>query len=214
MKLFILGLFPVLLGSCSNNKVSTASTFCDTACTNDTITFTGTHKLEPAVFISVANCIADTLSWSHNALDTRRQMHVSTLLDKPVRLNKSAVTCFIKDTAYAWLSFNDCNTGRGYLMKLPFDKKESINKMSSAINAFDKKFVVPDDVRSYADYSTIYVVDVNTGKKEQMSFKEEYTINWEKIHDTIDSVNISRNRIFVVLNKNGEKVPMEKKISL
>ena len=86
--------------------------------------------------------------------------------------------------------------------------------MSSAINSFDKKFVVPDDLRAYADYSTIYVEDINTGKKEQMTFKEEYKINFNKIHDVIDSVNVSHDRIYVELIKNGNKLPLEKKISL
>ena len=75
--------------------------------------------------------------------------------------------------------------------------------MSSAINSFDKKFVVPEDVRAYADY-----------KKESMTFKEEYKIDFNNIHEVIDSVNISKDRVFVHLIKNGEKVPLEKKINL
>ena len=86
--------------------------------------------------------------------------------------------------------------------------------MSSAINSFDKKFVVPEDLRAYADYSTIYVEDINTGKQESMTFKEEYKIDFNDIHKVIDSVNVSHDRIFVQLIKNGEKVPLEKKISL
>jgi hypothetical protein len=105
-------------------------------------------------------------------------------------------------------------TGRGYLLQLPFDKKQSVRKMSSAINSFDKKFIVPDDLRAYADYSTIYVEDINSGQKQQMTFKEEYKIDFNNIHEVIDSVNLSRNRIFVQLIKNGEKVQLEKQISL
>jgi hypothetical protein len=131
-----------------------------------------------------------------------------------VRLNSSAINCFIKDTSYAWVSFNDCLTGRGYLMHLPFNKKQTVRKMSSAINSFDKKFVVPDDLRAYCDYSTIYVEDINTGSKAQMTFKEEYKIDFNAIHETIDTVNISRNRIFVQLMKDGKKIPIEKSITL
>jgi hypothetical protein len=47
-----------------------------------------------------------------------------------------------------------------------------------------------------------------------MTFKEEYKIDFDNIHETIDSVNVSHNRIFVQLIKNGEKVPLEKNISL
>jgi hypothetical protein len=158
--------------------------------------------------------MADSLTWTHDALPANRQMHMGTLLGNLVRINKSAVSCFIKDTSYAWVAFNDCITGRGYLMQLPFNKKESVRKMSSAINSFDKKFILPDDVRAYTDYSTIYVEDINTGKKDLMTFKEEYKIDFDKIHETIDSVNISHNRIFVQLIKNGEKVKLEKNINL
>ncbi|MFN2457822.1 MAG: hypothetical protein ABR502_06460 [Chitinophagaceae bacterium] len=213
MKLLFI-LTAVILSASCNNSSNTAKAFCDTTCTSDSFKFSDAHKLNPYVIISVQNCNADTLTWSHDDLPTQRQVHVGTFLEKQVRLHKSAINCFIKDTSYAWLSFNDCITGRGYLMKLPFSKKESINKMSSALNSFDKKFAVPDDLRAYADYSTIYVVDVNTGNKEQMSFKEELDIDFDSVHDVIDSVNIGRNRIYASLIKNGKKVPMEKVISL
>lgn len=211
----LLLLLPIafFLASCNNGTVGT-KTFCDTACANDSFKFNGDHKLKPSVTISVKNCIADSITWAHDELPANRQMHMGTLLDNLVRLNKSAISCFIKDTSYAWVAFNDCFTGRGYLMQLPFDKKQSVRKMSSAINSFDKKFVLPDDLRAYADYSTIYAEDINTGKKEQMTFKEEYKIDFNNIHEVIDSVNISHNRIFVQLIKNGEKLPLEKKISL
>jgi hypothetical protein len=206
--------FTLLLGSCGNKSGDTSQPFCDTVCNNDTLKFSGNHKLMPRVSITVKNCLADSIIWTHDALPADRQIHVGTFLEILVRVNKSAVSCFIKDTSYAWLAFNDCNTGRGYLLYLPFDKKQTIRKMSSAINSFDKKFVVPEDLRAYADYSTIYVEDINTGKEQSMTFKEEYKIDFNNIHEVIDSVNISRDRIFVQLIKNGEKVLLEKKISL
>ena len=205
--------FSFFFASCGN-KAEQAQTFCDTTCASDTFKFNGDHKLKPRVEISVKNCIADSISWTHDYMPANRQMHMGTLLGNLVRINKSAISCFIKDTSYAWVAFNDCITGRGYLLQLPFDKKQSLRKMSSAINAFDKKFVVPDDLRAYADYSTIYVEDINTGKKEMMTFKEEYNIDFDKIHEVIDSVNISRSRLFVQLIKDGNKLPLEKKISL
>lgn len=200
--------------SCNNSSGETAKTFCDTTCSNDSIKFTGDHELKPRVILTFNNCVADSITWTHDALTANRQMHMGTLLDKLVRINQSAISCFIKDTSYAWVAFNDCLTGRGYLLQLPFNKKENVRKISSALNSFDKKFVVADDLRAYTDYSTIYVEDVNTGKNELMTFKEEYKIDFNNIHETIDSVNVSHNRIFVQLIKNGEKVVLEKKISL
>ncbi|HVG13364.1 MAG TPA: hypothetical protein VM935_00335, partial [Chitinophagaceae bacterium] len=211
MRPLIVFISAILLITSCNNKGSdrTAATFCDTTCTTDTFNFEGDHKFKPYVNISVKNCTGDTITWNHGALPAGRQMHLGTLLGNLVRLNSSAINCYIKDTSYAWVSFNDCMTGRGYLMHLPFNKKETVRKMSSAINSFDKKFVVPEDLRAYCDYSTIYVEDINTGAKAQMTFKEEYKIDFNTIHETIDTVNISRNRIFVQLIKDGNKIPIE-----
>jgi hypothetical protein len=47
-----------------------------------------------------------------------------------------------------------------------------------------------------------------------MTFKEEYKIDFNNIHEVVDSVNVSHDRIFVQLIKGGEKLPLEKKISL
>lgn len=215
MRIFLLFVTVLTIAaSCGDKAVATADLFCDTTCNNDTLLFEGDHRLKPFVTISQKNCLADTLTWSHNQLETNRQMQIPNLLDNPVRINKSAVSCYIKDTSFAILTFNDCVTGRGYMLKLPFDKKQNINKRTSALNSFDKKFVLPDDLRAYADYSTIYVMDITTGKEEQMTFKEEYDINFNDVHKTIDSINISRNRIFVLLKKDGKDVPLEKKINL
>lgn len=215
MRFLLLLLLTGFFFAACNNKASTSSnSFCDTTCSNDTLKVAGDHQLKPRVIVSVKNCMADSITWTHDALPANRQMHMGTLLGNLVRLHASAFSCFIKDTSYAWVAFNDCITGRGYLMQLPFDKKQNVRKMSSAINSFDKKFVVPDDLRAYADYSTIYVEDINSGKKALMTFKEEYPIDFDKIHEVIDSVNVNHNRIFVQLIKNGERVVLEKQISL
>lgn len=217
MKFYIL-LLSLSVGviACNSNSDAdgSAQTFCDTTCNEDTFMFNGDHKLKPYVSMSVENCTADTLTFGHEGLDAARQMHMGTTLGSLVRLNKAAIDVYFKDADYAWLKFNDCTNGRGYLMQLPFDKSESVRKMSSAINSFDKKFVLPDDMVAYADYSTIYVEDVTTGKKEMMTFKEEYKINFNNIHNTIDSVNITHDRIFVQLIKDGKPVQLEKAITL
>lgn len=210
----LLAIILTIAASCENKSAETAQLFCDTACNSDTLLFEGDHRLKPFVSITQRNCLADTLTWSHNQLETNRQMQVPELLDNTIRINKSAVSCYIKDTSFAILTFNDCVSGRGYLLKLPFDKKQNISKRTSALNAFDKKFVLPEDLRAYADYSTIYVMDVTSGKEEQMTFGEEYEINFNDVHQVIDSINVSRNRIFVLLKKEGKDVPLEKKINL
>ena len=47
-----------------------------------------------------------------------------TWLGMPVAINKDYIHCVIKDTSYAWLVFNDCFTGRGIQIKLPFSKSK------------------------------------------------------------------------------------------
>lgn len=204
----------ILFVRCGSGNGNARATFCDTACTSDTLRYDGNSRFHPYVSISQKNCIADTLTWTHDYLPSKRQMQMPTLLDNTVRVNRNFVNCYIKDTAYAYLSFNDCVTGRGYLLKLPFSKKESIAKITSALNAFDKKFVVPVDLRAYADRSTLYVVDIATDKKAQMTFKEQYPIDFNDVHAIIDSINVSRSRLFVLLKKDGKDVPLEKAISL
>lgn len=203
----------IILSSCSGNGTSNQS-FCDTACTADSFRFTNEHPQQPFVLISLKNCEADTITWSHKYQITKRQIHFPTVFDKPVTLNKAALDCFIKDTLYAWLKFNDCRTGRGYLLKLPFASTESIGKISGAINSFDHKFAVEQNLIAYTDRGTVYVEDVNTGKKEAMSFKERFPIDFDHIHEILDSVNITHQRIYVQLIKNGQKVPFEKSVSL
>ncbi len=67
----------------------------------------------------------------------------------------------------------------------------------------------------YADYTFLYVEDVLTGKKEQLKLADkELKIDWDNIHATFDSVNVTRNRIFVNMVENKEVKPLEKTISL
>jgi len=211
--LCLLALIAVFAGSCGN-EATTARPLCDTTCNKDTLRYVADHKLKPMVSVSMKNCFADTLTWTHEAMEKQRQAQLGSLLDRSVRMNAAAVDCFINDTSYAYLSFNDCATGRGYLLKLPYDKKNNIRKISSALNRFDPKFSVAPDLRAFADKSTIYVVNVKTDKEEVMTFKEVYEIDWDNIHETIDSINVTPQRIYVKLLKNGKEIPLEKKINL
>ena len=56
--------------------------------------------------------------------------------------------------------------------------------------------------------------NVKSNAEAQMTFKEAYQIDYEDIHRTIDSINVTKNRIYVKLLKEGQEVPLEKNISL
>lgn len=213
MRLLLLFALAALAAAC-NNDAPSATAFCDTTCRTDSFRFQGDHSLEPRVSISVSNCLGDTLSWTHKELDAERKMQLSILLNNPVRLSDKAMDIYFKDTSYAYLTFNDCITGRGYLLKLPFNKKNDIQRVAGALNRFDPKFAVPQDLRAYTDRGSLFVVDVATGKEAQMTFGEKYPIDFTRIHETVDSIQVSRSRIWVRLFKNGQPVELEKNISL
>ena len=214
MKIFFFLFVSLVFFTACNNNGNTAKTFCDTTCKSDSFKYTANNGFRPYVSISVKNCEPDTVSWSHEYLGTTRQIQLRDFINQTIRLNSSAINCVIKDTSYAWLTFNDCITGRGFLLKLPYNKKESIIKLTGALNSFDPKFAVDPDLRAYTDRGSIFVVDVNSGKEAQMTFKETYDIDFNKLHEVVDSINVTRKRIYVKLLKKGQEVPLEKTIDL
>lgn len=218
MKLSFLAVAAILLalgfGSCKSSSEASPS-FCDTSCLQDSIKFIREdHLLQPYVYISAKNCIADTITWSYINMGINRKMGLPDLVGTEVRLNKDFISCFIKDTSYAWVLFNDCSNGRGYSLKIPFNKKENIGRKSSAINKFDPKFDVADGLIAYTDRGNLFVEDMATGKTAMMTFGAKADIDYDAIHETVDSVNVTPTRLWarVKLGKNWET--FEKKIEL
>src|SRR5215211_746695 len=193
MRFFFIAATTFTLIAC-NNSSKTAKTFCDTTCRSDSFNFKAPDRFGSSVSISVKDCKPDSVSITHGAMAVSRTIPISNLVDQDIRLNASAIHCVIKDTSYAWLNFNDCITGRGYLFKLPFNKTKTISKNSGALNGFDPKFAIEPDLRAYTDRGSIFVVDVNTDKQAIMTFKETYDINFNKIHDVVDSINVTHKR--------------------
>ena len=193
---------------------STAKTFCDTTCLKDSVKFTGDHKLKPYVYISASSCIADTLSWSYSGMGVNRKVGLADFLNNKVYINKDYVKCFFNDTAYAWLLFNDCATGRGYQLKLPFNKTANIGRKSSGINSIDPKFSITDDLVAYTDRGNIFVEEIATGKTAQMTFGKALDIDYDNLHEFIDSVNVTSSRIWVKVKIDNEWKELEKTITL
>lgn len=192
----------------------TAKTFCDTTCLKDSIKFTGDHKLAPYVYITASSCIADTITWSYKGMGVNRKIDIAGLLKNSVHINKNNIKCFIKDTAYAWLVFNDCASGRGYQVKLPFNKTADIGRKSGGINNTDPKFAVADGLIAYTDRGNIFVEEIATGKKAQMTFGEDLGIEFDIIHEYIDSVSITPTKIWSKVKIGKEWVVKEKDITL
>ena len=190
-------------------------TFCDTACMKDTIKFIQEeHPLRPYVYISAKNCIADTVIWSYTDMGVNRKEGLPYLAGTTVRLNKDFVSCFIKDTSYAWLSFNDCSNGRGYLVKIPFNKREKIIRKGSAINAHDPKFSIAQGMVAYSDKGNLFVEEMATGKTAMMTFGEKVDIDYDAIHETIDSVIVTPTSIWAKVKLGENWKTFEKNITL
>jgi hypothetical protein len=214
--LLVLFLSGILIWNFTACKSSSAPpSFCDTACLKDTIKFSDeANPLKPSVYISARDCNADTLIWNHLDMGVNRKMGIVDLVGAPVKVNPSAVDCFIKDTSYAWLIFNDCSNGRGYLVKIPFSKNERISPKSSAVNSLDPKYSVDPSLVAYSDRGNLFAEDKATGKSAMMTFGERIEIDYNNIHDFIDSVNITPTRFWARVKIGDKWEEKEKAIEL
>jgi len=190
---------------------SKAATFCDTACLTDTLKFEGEHVLNPSVYITAANCGPESIIRSHDAMGASLKTAFGF---EGIKINKDFIRCIFNDTSSVCLLFNDCVTGRGFQIKLPFSKTGNISKRSSGINSFDPKFAVAEDMIAYTDRGNIYVEQVRSGKKAMMTFGKALDIDYDAIHEFIDSVNVTSQRIWVKVKVDNEWKELEKKIAL
>ena len=203
------------LFSCGDgsNSGSTAQSFCDTACNMDSLQFKGDHKLNPVIDLKLNACKADSMVWTHDFAATKLLL-LENDLGQEVYLNKSAIDVYFKDTSYAWMQFNDCKTGRGFLIKLPFSKTKERRKVTGAFTKFDPKFSIDPELVVYTDRGTVFVENMQTEKQASMPFDAMYDIDFNNIHEMVDSVHVTKDRIWVQMIREGQKKPYEKKISL
>jgi hypothetical protein len=211
--LFGIGLVVVIgvfFTSCKSSSTA-PRTFCDTVCMTDTVKFTGDHKLEPYVYIVPDNCTPTKIIRSYKGMGTS----LTTDFGFPsANVNKDFMRVIFGDTAFAYILFNDCLTGQGYQVKLPFNKTGTISKRQSGVNAIDPKFNVASDMIAYTDRGNIYVEQVTSGKKAMMTFGKDLGIDYGVIHDYIDSVHVTSDRIWVRVMLDEKWTPLEKKITL
>lgn len=197
----------------SCKSASGPALFCDSVCVKDTIMFrNNSHPLAPFVYISPNNCGPDSIGRGYENGITRK-LAFSSLIDNPqLKINPSKVAGFAGDTSYAFLLFNDCITGRGYSIKLPYAPNGSVTILGSAINKLDPKFNVEDGLAAHSDRGNILVEDMTTGKTAMMTFGQIVEIDYDKIHDFVDSVSISRDRIWARVKLGKEWKDLEKKV--
>ena len=215
MRIIFLLIISVVLLSCGNNS-GKAKTFCEITCQKDTIKFIEeAHKLKPYIYISAANCLPDSVIWSYSGLGTNRKLSFDDFGGHKFNMSPEYMSCYFNDTSYAWLLFNDCSNGRGYFAKIPFNKSQNIQRKSSALNKFDPKFAVADGLVAYTDRGNIFVEDMATGKKAMMTFgKMLADLDYDAMHEFIDSVNISPTRVWAKVLMGKDWIPIEKNITL
>ena len=101
------------------------------------------------------------------------------------------------------------------MVELPYRSGKQTIHTSAALNRFDKKFSIDPYLRAYTDRGNIFIVNVVNGKTAQMTFKENYaTMDFNDVHKTLDSINVTKTRVYVKLLKEGQEVPIEKNVSL
>lgn len=206
--IIVLSATVIIFLSCNNKSSTTAKpSFCDTVCMKDSLKFVNTnHKLKPYVYISAKNCSGDTLTWGFIGQNKN--------IPFDYRLNKDYAKCYIIDTSFALLVFNTCENGRGYFYRLSYAKKSSFRRSASAINNFDPKFSVADSLLAYTDKGNLFVEDIGSGKNTFMTFGKALDFDFDAIHETLDSVNITRSRIWAKVKIDDEWKTLEKTITL
>ncbi|MCH5683735.1 hypothetical protein LWM68_05340 [Niabella sp. W65] len=152
--------------SCKDGgKEASSQPFCtDTTCLTEPMKFESEAPGKPFVRISFKDCQIDSIHWEKGGMGVIKDIIFSEFIPNAVKPSKQFLTCNIVDGKFAWVKFNDCATGRGYLLKLPFEKTGATAKFTSAINNFDPKFKVEEGLAAYYDNTFIYVEDMATGQ--------------------------------------------------
>ena len=203
------------IASCGGeNKESAAAavSFCsDTTCISEPIIAeNGKAKLQ----VVFNNCTIDSIHWTNNGAAAQQSIVFKEYIGKDIKVSKQKLKVVLNDEKYAWLIANDCATGRGYVIKMPFTKEGTLAKYKSALTGFDPKFKVEDGLVAYYDNTFIYVQDMTTQKvaKTLLSDVGVRNINFDEAHSVVDSVNITKTDLFAILNLDGK--PTEKKATL
>ncbi len=215
MKLLIIPVAALLLAwsfqSCKSS--STPATFCDT-CSKDSLIFTGNHPLKPYVYISAKDCKPDSIGWGAAEYGSGSKSSFADLVKMPITINKDQFKCVFKDTSYAWLLFSDCYTGRFIQIYQPLAPSGRRNIRKSGINSFDPKFSIADGLIAYSDKGNIFVEELATDKKAMMTFGEAVDIDYDVIHEKLDSVNITPTRIWAKVMIGTKWKELQKSIEL
>lgn len=193
---------------CQEGGTSESKPFCsDTTCLKEPMKFEAKAPDNPSVSIVFKDCQIDSIHWKKDGMGVE-SLIFSEYTGKSARPSKQFISCEILDGKYAWIKLNDCATGRGFLLKLPFNSEETPGKFTSAINNFDPKFKIEDGLVAYYDNTFIYVEDMKTGQvaKQLLTDKGVTDIDYDNVHSLIDSVNITKSNIYAKLKADKKEI--------
>ncbi|HPG12344.1 MAG TPA: hypothetical protein PLU37_12485 [Chitinophagaceae bacterium] len=212
--LVVITLSVIILVACkSKEKPATPSNFCQPDCGMDTIRVNDENKNKAFVSITMQNCEADSITWGNRKMATYRQLLFAELVGKYVKLNKDYVRIHLFDD-HAWLQFNECDKGQGYIVKLPFNKTENISRKNSAFNPMYTNYKVDEGMVAYTDRGNIFVEDMATGKKAMMTFGVQTDMEYDNMPATVESVEITPTHIKAKVLIEKEWKDIEKDITL
>jgi hypothetical protein len=200
------------LYSCKSSSADAPKTFCDTVCLKDSLKFTGSHTQKPMVTITAKECLPDSIIWGHAGMPARKT-GFTYLLNTTVNINKDIIRTVFRENAAAYILFNDCATGRGFQIILPYDKTATLGLRGSALNNFDPKFSIDNNILANMDRGNIFVEDMTTGKKAMMTLGKAIDVDYNAIHDHVDSVSITKDRIWAKVKIEDKWEELEKKIT-
>jgi len=206
----------LIIYSCNSgaDNANVAKDFCKADCGVDTIQAKEGDNVKSIVRINMRNCRPDSITWGNSLMENYRQMEFAELVGKELSINPDNVRFKFYGNAYAWLIFNECKWGQGYIIKLPFNKTDNIFRKSSAFNLLDRKYNVDTSMVAYTDRGNIFVEQMATGKKAMMTFGENTDLEYDAMHETVDSVSITPTHIWAKVRIGKEWKEIEKDITL
>lgn len=202
--------------SCNSGSGEETGTtdFCKADCGVDTIQAKDGNKEKSFVRITMQNCRPDSITWGNSVMENYWQMEFAELAGKELSINPEKVRFTFYGSGYAWLIFNECKGGQGYIIKLPFNKTDNIFRKSSAFNSLDGKYKVDTSLVAYTDRGNIFVEQMATGKKAMMTFGENTDLEYDAMHETVDTVNITPTHVWAKVRIGKEWKEIEKDITL
>ncbi len=203
-----------MLTACGGAATETASEpFCkDTSCMTEPIKVVSDAPGKPFVNVTFKDCKIDSIHSDKSGKGLSSKIVFAEFIPNDIKPSKEAFQIDIIGSRHAWMRFNDCATGRGYAIKLAFDETGKTQKLTTAINNFDPKYKVADSLVAYYDNTFIYIQDMHTDKVAQQLLTDVGVRNHDvnQPHSLIDSVNITKERIYAKILFEGKTIEHDK----